>query len=196
MEKLVMLLMTCFTVAATVCFASLSNAAAKQHPVVLIETNLGNITLELDADKAPITVKNFLDYVNSGHYNGTIFHRVINGFMIQGGGFTKEMNQKATKDPIVNEAENGLKNDRGTIAMARTSDVNSATSQFFINVVDNKMLDYTSKTPAGYGYCVFGKVTKGMDVIDKIKEVKTATKQGHGNVPLETIEIIKISVVS
>lgn len=196
MEKLMMLLMTCFTVAATVCFANSSDAAAKQHPLVLIETNLGNITLELYPDKAPLTVKNFLDYVNSGHYDGTIFHRVINGFMIQGGGFTKEMNQKSTKAPIVIESENGLKNERGTIAMARTSDVNSATSQFFINVVDNKMLDFSAKTPAGYGYCVFGKVIKGMDVIDKIKEVKTGTKQGHGNVPLEPVEIIKVSVVS
>lgn len=195
MEKIVMFLMTCFTVAATACFASSNDASTKKNPVVLLETNLGNITLELYADKAPITVKNFLDYVNSGHYAGTIFHRVINGFMIQGGGFSKEMNQKSVKAPIAIESENGLKNERGTIAMARTSDVNSATSQFFINVVDNKMLDFTAKTPSGYGYCVFGKVTKGMDVIDKIKEVKTGNKNGHANVPLESIEILKASVV-
>lgn len=196
MEKIVMLLMTCFTVAATACFANSNDASTKEHPVVLLETNFGNITLELYADKAPVTVKNFLDYVKSGQYDNTIFHRVINGFMIQGGGFTKEMDQKSVKAPIVIESENGLKNDRGTIAMARTSDVNSATSQFFINVVDNKMLDFTAKTPSGYGYCVFGKVTKGMDVIDKIKEVKTGNKQGHANVPLESIEILKASLIN
>lgn len=196
MDKLAMLLMTCFTVAATVCFAQSNDAPASPHPVVQIETNMGNISIELYEDKAPITVKNFLDYVKSGSYDGTIFHRVINGFMIQGGGFTKEMSQKPTKAPIVNEAENGLKNSKGTIAMARTSDVNSATSQFFINVVDNKMLDFTGKNPANYGYCVFGKVIKGMDVVDKIKEVETGTKQGHSNVPVKPVEIIKISIVS
>lgn len=195
MDKLVMLLMTCFTVAATVCFAQTNEGTANKNPVVMIETNKGTITLELYADKAPITVKNFLDYVNSGHYDGTIFHRVIDGFMIQGGGFTKDMTQKSVKAPIVNEAENGLKNDRGTIAMARTSDVNSATSQFFINVVDNTMLDFKGKNPAHYGYCVFGKVIEGMDVVDKIKAVKTGSKQMHANVPLEPVEVIKVSVV-
>lgn len=196
MENLVIALMTCFTLAATVCFANTDSAASEKHPVVLIETSMGNITLELNADKAPITVKNFLDYVNSGHYNGTVFHRVIDGFMIQGGGLTESMDSKPTKAPITNEADNGLKNARGTIAMARTSDVNSATSQFFINVVDNRMLDFTAKNPSGYGYCVFGKVINGMDVVDQIKEVKTGNKQGHANVPVEPIKIIKASVVN
>ena len=138
-----------------------------------IETDLGAIEIELDEKKAPATVKNFVDYAKSGHYNGTIFHRVIDGFMIQGGGFTPDMDQKPTKAPIRNEAMNGLKNARGTIAMARTMVVDSATSQFFINLVDNDFLDHRSKTPSGYGYCVFGKVTKGMDVVDKIAAVKT-----------------------
>ena len=131
-----------------------------------IETSMGSITVELDDAKAPITVKNFLDYAASGHYDGTIFHRVIDGFMIQGGGFTKAMDQKPTKDPIKNEAANGLTNKRGTIAMARTMVVDSATSQFFINLVDNDFLDFSSPTPQGFGYAVFGKVTDGMDVVD------------------------------
>lgn len=159
-----------------------------------IETDLGAIELELDEKKAPITVKNFADYAKSGHYNDTIFHRVINGFMIQGGGFTADMNQKATKEPIRNEAMNGLKNARGTIAMARTMVVDSATSQFFINLVDNNFLDFQSPTPQGFGYAVFGKVTDGMSVVDAIAKVKTGFAGPHQNVPEVAIVIKKISV--
>ena len=161
-----------------------------------IETSMGSITLELDEAKAPITVKNFLDYASSGHYDNTIFHRVIDGFMIQGGGFTKEMNQKATKAPIKNEAQNGLKNLRGTIAMARTMVVDSATSQFFINLVDNGFLDFRSADMQGFGYCVFGKVTDGMDVVDKIAKVRTGFAGPHQNVPEEPIVIKKVHVAA
>ena len=157
-----------------------------------IETSMGSITLELDDAKAPITVKNFLDYAKSGHYDGTIFHRVIDGFMIQGGGFTKSMDQKPTKAPIKNEAANGLSNKRGTIAMARTMVVDSATSQFFINLVDNNFLDYRGAEPQTYGYAVFGKVTDGMEVVDKIAKVKTGFAGPHQNVPEEPIVIKKI----
>ena len=142
-------------------------------PSVLLKTNHGDITLELDAAKAPKSVANFLAYVNSGHYDGTIFHRVINNFMIQGGGMTAGMKQKPTLDEIENEANNGLKNDRGTIAMARTSDPHSATAQFFINVNDNDFLNHSVPTPQGWGYAVFGKVSNGMDVVDSIKKVQT-----------------------
>ena len=138
---------------------------------VLMETSMGTITLELDEAKAPETVRNFVDYAKAGHYDGTIFHRVIDGFMIQGGGFTKDMNQKPTRAPIRNEAMNGLKNARGTIAMARTMVVDSATSQFFINLVDNDFLDFTSPTPQGFGYAVFGEVTDGMKVVDAIAKL-------------------------
>lgn len=159
-----------------------------------IETNKGTITLELDADKAPATVANFAEYAKSGHYDGTIFHRVIDGFMIQGGGFTKSMDQKPTRDPIRNEAMNGLKNLRGTIAMARTMVVDSATSQFFINLVDNDFLDFTSPTPQGFGYAVFGRVTDGMDVVDAIAKVKTGFNGPHQNVPEEPVVIRKVTV--
>ena len=159
-----------------------------------IETNLGDIELELDEKKAPLTVKNFVDYAKSGHYNDTIFHRVINGFMIQGGGFTADMNQKPTKEPIRNEAMNGLKNDRGTIAMARTMVVDSATSQFFINLVDNSFLDFRNPSPQGFGYAVFGKVTKGMEVVDKIAKVQTGSRGMHQDVPVEPIVIKKVTV--
>jgi cyclophilin family peptidyl-prolyl cis-trans isomerase len=162
-----------------------------KHPVVLIKTTAGDIKVELDADKAPISVKNFLQYVNEGHYDGTIFHRVIEGFMVQGGGFTKDMQQKPVHAPIKIESDNGLKNTRGTLAMARTSDPNSATGQFFINVVDNKFLDFTSKSPSGYGYAVFGRVTEGMDVVDKIRKMKTGNKGAFSDVPVESIEIIE-----
>lgn len=161
------------------------------HPVVLIKTNVGDIRVELNAEKAPISVKNFLEYVNTGHYNNTIFHRVIDGFMIQGGGFTKDFKQKPTNAAIQNEADNGLKNLRGTLAMARTSDVNSATAQFFINVVDNNFLDFRAKNPREYGYSVFGEVTEGMDVVDKIKKAKTGSFGPYQDVPVETIEIIE-----
>ena len=159
-----------------------------------IETSMGTITLELDAEKSPATVSNFVEYAKSGFYDGTVFHRVIDGFMIQGGGFTKEMNQKPTRAPIRNEAVNGLKNRRGTIAMARTRVVDSATSQFFINLVDNEFLDFTSPTPQGYGYAVFGKVTDGMSVVDSIAKVKTGFAGPHQNVPETPVVIRKVVV--
>ncbi len=162
----------------------------KKNPTVLIKTTLGDIKVELYPEKAPLTVQNFLDYVNDGHYNNTIYHRVIDGFMIQGGGFDKDFEQKPTKKPIKNEADNGLKNERGTLAMARTSEVNSASSQFFINIVNNDFLDFKSKAPHEYGYCVFGKVIDGMDVVDKMRKVKTGTKGPHRDVPMENIEIL------
>lgn len=166
----------------------------KKHPIVTMETTLGEIKIELNSEKAPVTVKNFITYVREGHYNNTIFHRVIPDFMIQGGGFTKEMSQKPVHAPIVNEANNGLKNDRGTISMARTGVINSATAQFFINVVDNKPLDFRNETASGYGYAVFGKVIKGMDVVDMIVDAKTASKEGHQNVPVEPIIIFTATV--
>jgi cyclophilin family peptidyl-prolyl cis-trans isomerase len=155
--------------------------------MVAIETSMGTIKVELFEDKAPITVKNFLDYVDSKHYDGTIFHRVIDGFMIQGGGFEPGLKQKPTKPPIKNEANNGLANTKYTLAMARTNVVDSATSQFFINVKDNDFLDH--KGPASFGYCVFGKVVEGTEVVDKIKGVKTANKGGMGDVPVEDVVI-------
>ena len=162
------------------------------NPVVVIKTSAGDITLDLDIDKAPKTVENFLSYVDAGFYDGTLFHRVIKGFMIQGGGFTKGMKQKETRPPIENEATNGLKNDRGTIAMARTSFPHSATSQFFINLVDNNFLNHTAETERGWGYCVFGHVTSGMDVVDAIAKVPTGTRFGHADVPLEDVTIVSI----
>ena len=162
---------------------------------VTLDTSMGTITLELNDEKAPVTVKNFLDYVQSGHYENTIFHRVIDGFMIQGGGFTKAMDQKETRAPIKNEAANGLSNKRGTIAMARTMVVDSATSPFFINLVDNAFLDYRGPDPRTFGYAVFGQVTDGMDVVDKIAKVKTGFAGPHQNVPEEAIVIRKVTVV-
>ena len=159
-----------------------------------IETNKGTIVLELDDAKAPVTVANFAEYAKAGHYDGTIFHRVIPKFMIQGGGFTPDMEQKPTRAPIRNEAQNGLKNLRGTIAMARTSVVDSATSQFFINLVDNDFLDFTAPTQRGFGYAVFGKVTKGLDVIDAVAAVKTGTVGYYDDVPVEPVVITKITV--
>ena len=163
---------------------------AKKNPVYVLDTSLGAITIELDAAKAPVTVKNFEDYAKAKHYDGLIFHRVIPGFMIQGGGFTPDMEQKGTKPPIKNEAGNGLKNLRGTIAMARTNVVDSATSQFFINVADNTFLDHRGPAPDQFGYCVFGRVIEGMDVVDKIRAVKTGMFKGFGDVP-ETQVVIK-----
>ena len=160
---------------------------------VALNTNFGRIVLELDEVKAPKTVANFVEYVKSGHYNGVIFHRVIKDFMIQGGGFDKNMSQKPTKAPIQNEADNGLKNEVGTIAMARTSNPNSATSQFFINVKDNAMLN--APNPDGHGYAVFGKVVEGTAVVDKIKAVATGNKGGHQNVPNTPITITSATVV-
>ncbi|WP_211206998.1 peptidylprolyl isomerase [Thiothrix nivea] len=163
---------------------------------ILIETNKGNITAELYVDKAPKTVANILTYVEEGFYNGTIFHRVIPGFMIQGGGMNENMAEKADKrPPVENEADNGLKNDRGTLAMARTNDPHSASSQFFINVNNNDFLNFRSKTPQGWGYAVFGKVTEGMDVVDAIVKVKTGNHGFHQDVPVEPVIINKVSVV-
>lgn len=156
---------------------------------VKFSTSMGAITMELDREKAPISVDNFVKYVQSGHYNGTIFHRVMDNFMIQGGGFTPDMNQKPTQAPIKNESTNGLKNENYTVAMARTGIRDSATAQFFINVKNNEFLNYTSENPNGWGYAVFGKVVEGMDVVDKIKAVATATKGVHQNVPAQTILI-------
>jgi len=163
--------------------------------MIKLHTNFGDIRLELDSEKAPLTVQNFKDYVTSGHYDNTIFHRVIDGFMIQGGGFEPGMIQKPPRAPIQNEAANGLKNDKYTVAMARTSDVHSASSQFFINVADNDFLNYSSPTPQGFGYCVFGKVVEGQDVVDRIKKVKTGNRGGHQNVPVENVTIEKAEVV-
>ena len=160
---------------------------------VLLTTNHGQITLELDADKAPKTVENFLNYVKSGHYDGTIFHRVIDGFMIQGGGFSPDMRQKPTEDPVENEADNGLTNDRYTIAMARTSDPHSASAQFFINVNDNDFLNYPGSD--GWGYCVFGKVTSGTEVVDKIGKVETGRRSMFSDVPSEDVVIEKAEIV-
>lgn len=166
--------------------------ASEANPKVLMKTTLGDITIELFADKAPVTVGNFLSYVDDHFYDNTIFHRVIKGFMIQGGGYTPDIHKKPTKAPITNEAENGLKNLRGTIAMARTMDPHSATSQFFINHVDNASLDYTASNEEGFGYCVFGKVTAGMDVVDAIANVQTMTRHGMRDVPRETVKIISV----
>jgi peptidyl-prolyl cis-trans isomerase B (cyclophilin B) len=160
---------------------------------VILETTKGNITLELDAEKAPVTVENFMKYVSDEFYNGTIFHRVIPGFMIQGGGFMPGMVQKATQDCIKNEAENGLSNARGSIAMARTNDPHSATAQFFINLKDNTFLDHTAPAGQAWGYCVFGKVTDGMETVDAIAAVETGNSDGHGDVPVENIIIEKAS---
>jgi peptidyl-prolyl cis-trans isomerase B (cyclophilin B) len=161
---------------------------------VTIATTVGQMTLELDADNAPKTVENFLSYASSGFYDGTIFHRVINNFMIQGGGFTTDMEQKPTQAPVDNEANNGLKNERGTIAMARTQDPHSATAQFFINVQDNDFLNHTGENMQGWGYTVFGKITQGEDVLDKIRCVQTGSQGGHQDVPTEPIIIESISV--
>ena len=163
--------------------------------MIEFHTNHGVIKLELNADKAPKTVENFINYVKKGHYDNTIFHRVISNFMIQGGGFDTAMQQKPTDAQIANEADNGLKNTRGAIAMARTSDPHSASAQFFINVTDNAFLDFSNPTPQGWGYCVFGKVVEGLDVIDTIKAVKTGSKQGHQDVPLENVVLQKALIV-
>ena len=163
--------------------------------MVRLHTNLGMITLDLDAEKAPATVENFLAYVKSGFYSNTLFHRVIDGFMIQGGGFEGGMKQKPVRDPIKNEAANGLKNEAYTVAMARTPDPDSATAQFFINVADNDFLDYRAPTAKEYGYCVFARVVEGKDVVDQIKKVKTASRGMHDDVPVEDVVIKKVEVV-
>ncbi len=166
-----------------------------QALLVILHTNMGDIKLELDKAKAPVSVENFVQYVKDGHYDGTVFHRVIGNFMIQGGGFDKDMKQKPTRDPIKNEANNGLKNDVGTIAMARTNDPHSASAQFFINVVDNSFLNFRSESPQGWGYAVFGKVVEGMDVVNTIKGVKTTTHGFYENVPVTPVVIEKAELV-
>jgi cyclophilin family peptidyl-prolyl cis-trans isomerase len=176
--------------------ASAQAPTATTNPRVALDTSKGRIVIELYPDKAPKTVKNFLDYTKSGHYNGTIFHRVIPGFMIQGGGYTADMKDKPTKAPIPNEADNKVLNQRGTVAMARTSDPNSATDQFFINVANNGSLNFKGKDLQGWGYAVFGNVVEGMDVVDAIVAVPTTTKEPYANVPVEPIVIRKATVIS
>ncbi|MCZ7652566.1 MAG: peptidylprolyl isomerase [Thermoanaerobaculia bacterium] len=168
---------------------------AATAPKVRFETSKGAFVLQLDAAKAPKTVENFLAYVRDGHYDGTVFHRVIPGFMIQGGGFDAEMKQKATRAAVENEADNGLKNARGTVAMARTNDPHSATAQFFVNLVDNGFLDYRGKTPQGWGYAVFGKVVEGMEAVDAIAQVATGNRGPHQNVPVEPVTIQKATIL-
>ena len=175
--------------------ALISSATPAEATKVQLETTMGNIVLELNAKKAPKSVANFLMYAKSGHYNGTIFHRVINNFMIQGGGLDAKMNKKSTKKPITNEADNGLKNVVGSIAMARTGNPHSATAQFFINVNNNRSLDHRAKDSRGWGYAVFGQVVKGMEVVNKIKAVKTTRSNGRGDVPVSTITIKKVTVL-
>ena len=186
-------LLLCFNALAST--PSPTTAHKGKHSMVKLHTNHGEFTIELDAEKAPETVKNFLDYVSSGFYDGTIFHRVIDGFMVQGGGFEPGMKQKPTKAPIQNEAANGLKNDNYTVAMARTGNPHSATAQFFINVKDNDFLNYTSPNAQGYGYCVFGKVVEGKEVVDAIRKVKTGNKSGFQDVPVEDVIITKAEVL-
>lgn len=181
------------TIAMTFTALLVSQAVAGENPLVMMKTSKGEVKIELFADKAPVTVENFLSYVKDGHYNGTVFHRVIPDFMIQGGGMDAKMAEKKTKAPIKNEATNGLKNLRGTLAMARTSDPNSATSQFFINTVDNAFLDHRDMGQ-GFGYAVFGKVVEGMDVVDAITKVPTGSKGMHQNVPTEAVLIESATV--
>ncbi|MEG6549675.1 peptidylprolyl isomerase [Desulfocurvibacter africanus] len=172
-----------------------SAAEKRSHPMVKLETSMGDIVLELDAEKAPKTTENFLRYVRDGHYDGTIFHRVINNFMVQGGGMDKNMSEKPGHEPIENEADNGLKNEAYTVAMARTNDPHSATAQFFINVKDNSFLNHKSKSAQGWGYAVFGKVVEGKEVVDAIKAVPTGTRGYHQDVPLMPVVINKATVV-
>lgn len=173
----------------------LSFAAGAAGPQVEIRTNMGSIVIELDRDKAPQTVDNFLQYVKDGHYNGTIFHRVIPGFMVQGGGFSPDMREKPTRSSIRNEAGNGLRNATGTVAMARTPDPHSASAQFFINLSDNAFLDFRAPTQEGHGYAVFGKVVKGMDVVGRIAKVQTGVRAPHSDVPLKPVTIERAQVV-
>ncbi len=194
-----LLIMFCLNMAASQAqdnHTTTSTTLEQDTHMVTIKTNHGDITLELDAKNAPVTVQNFLSYVENGHYNGTIFHRVIGNFMVQGGGFEPGMQQKEVNAPIPNEANNGLKNDEYTVAMARTGDPHSATAQFFINVNDNDFLNHSSTTTQGWGYAVFGKVTDGTNVVDKIKKVKTGQNGPFGDVPVEDVIIESVSVLS
>lgn len=177
----------------TAMLAICSVANAQENPVVVMDTSKGTITIELFADAAPITVENFLRYTDNDFYDGLVFHRVISGFMVQGGGFGPDMVQKSTYDPIKNEASASVPNDRGTLAMARTSVVDSATAQFFINLVDNDFLNHTDETPRGFGYAVFGRVTEGMDIVDQIAGVATGTVRGFSDVPNEPVTINSVS---
>lgn len=170
---------------------ALSSTPESNNPQVLLETSMGNVMIELYPEKAPKTVENFLKYVNEGFYDGTIFHRVISDFMVQGGGFTEDMRKKITHAPIENEADNGLRNKIGMVAMARTPDPHSATAQFFINVSQNSFLDFREKTPRAWGYAVFGRVTQGMKVVNQIRQVRTVFKNGMKDVPLQTVTIVK-----
>ena len=186
-----------FLSAVSLVLASIGVATANSGDKVMVEmhTSKGLITLELDAEKAPVTVANFIEYVNSGHFDGTIFHRVIPGFVIQGGGLESGMKEKPTQAPIENEADNGLKNVTGSICMARTNDPHSATSQFFINLKDNQFLDHTEKSPQGWGYAVFGQVTGGMDVVEAIAAVQTGNAGFHQDVPVEDIVVEKVTII-
>jgi cyclophilin family peptidyl-prolyl cis-trans isomerase len=175
---------------------SVAGAQEAENPVVVIETSMGEIAVELFRERAPRTVENFLTYARDGYYSGTVFHRVIPGFMIQGGGLTADLERKPTRPPIANEATNGLRNERGTVAMARTSEVRSATSQFFINTSDNVALDHKGMAPAEYGYAVFGRVIEGMDVVDQIEKVRTGSRGGHQNVPVDPVTITAIRIKS
>ncbi len=175
--------------------SALSSSHIRKAQMLKLHTNFGPITLELNAEAAPETVANFLQYAKDGQYDGTIFHRVIDGFMIQGGGFTPDMEQKSTREPVQNEAHNGLKNSAYTVAMARTPNPHSATSQFFINVADNAFLDYREPSASGYGYCVFGKVVEGTDVVDRIRKVPTGMRAGHQDVPVENVIIERAEIL-
>ena len=184
----------CISLLAAAGGTALVPAAESANPMVVMETSMGSITLELFKDRAPKSVDNFLSYIKDGYYRGTIFHRVIKGFMIQGGGLTASMARKPTKGPIPNEAGNGLKNERGTIAMARTGEINSATSQFFINTVNNSPLNHRGETPDQFGYAVFGRVVEGMEVVDKIEAVPTGTKGSYQNVPAKPVVIKSVTL--
>lgn len=203
MYRVYLILFASMMSVASLCFstnakdtADMTKKAKTTNPTVLLKTSEGDIKIELDPASAPKSVKNFLVYVNEGHYSDTIFHRVIDGFMVQGGGFTKDMKQKSVHAPVAIESDNGLKNTRGTVAMARTSDPNSATAQFFINVVDNPFLDFRDKNPRDYGYTVFGKVVEGMDTVDKIRKAKTGSTPPFENVPTTPIVIIEAKQLS
>lgn len=194
-KRIILALLLCGVLGVLIVAGNADAAEQQKNPVVLMETSLGNVKIELDPHKAPVSVKNFLEYVNSGFYSGTIFHRVIPGFMVQGGGFTTDFKQKPTNPQIRNEAGNGLKNDRGTIAMARTMVVDSASAQFFINVVNNDFLNHRDNSMQGYGYAVFGRVVDGMDVVDKIAAVKTGFQKGFQDVPQTQVIIKSMKVV-
>lgn len=203
MYKVCWMICACMISLANLCYSETEGTKAvnkenknQENPIVVLTTNMGAIKIELYRDKAPKTVDNFLAYVHSNHFDNTIFHRIIDGFMIQGGGFTIDFKQKPTLSPIENEANNALKNTRGTLAMARTNDPNSATAQFFINLEDNAFLDFKSPSGAGWGYAVFGKVISGMDVVDKIAKVKTGVYGQHRDVPLDPVIILNAKEVS